>query len=336
MKKWDLLRPLLCLALALALCALSGCAGGAASDVSSEGSSVSADDPESRASSSAAFSSSSLSSFPSSQAASELEAVSDVPKEASPAIDVLALGGALLFEAPDGVSAAGSPLAAGQPLTVLPTDDPLWYECAQEDGSTAYVYAEWVHRENETRSLYDEWLERKLAELKSQLPEGKYWNHMWNDDVSYGDETPWLVSDTPCQHWDYGETYCNFYNGAMKSLFPSDTLCQCAGFASFLSDQIFGTNAPLHTFYDYSMLRVGDHIRLAEWEHSMTVTAVGGDGVTVAEVNRNYEDCAISWSRTLSWGEVESYDWDATYISRYPMRESFDENGNCLWEAWEQ
>lgn len=201
-----------------------------------------------------------------------------------------------------------------------PTDDPMWYTCVLDDGMTAYAYADHMCETDSEESLFSAYFREKTKLLQSQLPDGKYWNHIGIDDIAWGEETPWIVTDTPCGHSTYGEGACNFYNGAMAEVFPYEgALCQCLGFASLLSDQFFGEDAPVRQIEDYHALRPGDHIRLAEWTHSMLVVAVTDEGISVAECNENYEDCRISWGRTMSWDEVRSYDWDATYYTRYPM-----------------
>lgn len=210
-------------------------------------------------------------------------------------------------------------LHVGDEILVEPTDDPMWYSC-EIDGVAAFAYADHVRNTDSGESLFAEYLSEKLKLLQSQLPEGKYWNHIGIEGIAWGEETPWIVTDTPCDHTWRGEGECNFYNGATAAVFPYEgALCQCLGFASFLSDQIFGEAAPVREIYDYRDLRVGDHIRLDEWTHSMTVVGVDEDGITVAECNENYEDCKISWSRKMSWDEVASYDWDAEYLTRYPL-----------------
>lgn len=226
-------------------------------------------------------------------------------------------------------------LDAGTFVSLTETKDPLWYSAQQENGMTGYLYAEELYRIEEdgntaSKNMFQETANKKLAELQERLPEGKYWNHMWQD-IPYGEETPFLISDTPCEHSVYGELYCNFYNGKTEEIFYSNTLCQCLGFASLLSDQLFGFDAPLHVFYDIDLLRVGDHIRLHEYEHSMTVVGKYEDGIIVGEANENYEDCLISWTRQISYWELEELAWDSEYISRYPMY--LDEDGAFIpWE----
>ena len=235
-------------------------------------------------------------------------------------------------------AAVGSPVAdlpAGQTVEVQKTDNSLWYAITafETDG---YLYAENLYRVEEDgsvspKSMFEEYAERKFTYLQERLPDGNYWNHMGRNDISYGEEVSFVTTETPCVHRSYGELYCNFYNGATKQLFTSNTLCQCLGFASLLSDQVFGTNAPLHTFRDSALLRVGDHIRLNEYEHSMIVKEIHEDYLVVAEVNANYQDCLISWSTQLTWDRLRSLSWDTRFYSRYPLRP----DGNGGYVSWE-
>lgn len=230
-------------------------------------------------------------------------------------------------------------LPAGEILEVAEEGGSLWYVMETDDGQAGYLYGEALYPLDETgqtssQSLAWKAVEERLSSLREQLPEGKYWNHM-GQDIPFGEETPFSVTDTPCEHSIYGETYCNLYNGATLSLFPEyGYLCQCLGFASLLSDQIFGQDAPLSIFYDFDLLRPGDEIRLDEYEHSMIITDKGDDYVVVAEVNADYEDCLISWSRQLERWELEELSWDLEYISRYPMV-SGDDGSWITWEEWE-
>ncbi len=227
-----------------------------------------------------------------------------------------------LYETP----APDSPLRdleAGLELIVAETDDPLWYLASLEDGTAGYLYGEALRRISRdgsvaSDSLFSQAAAERLEELEHKLPNGKYWNHMGLE-TKPGAETPFSITDTPCRHMEYGETYCNFYNGETVSMFPYDSLCQCLGFASFLSDQLFGKGAPFYVYHDPDLLRVGDHIRLRDYEHSVIVTEVTEKGVSLAEVNADYEDCLISWGRQLSRRELEGLLWDSEYISRYPL-----------------
>lgn len=150
-----------------------------------------------------------------------------------------------------------------------------------------------------------------LDQLRREFPDGSYWNHMEN-----GEEGG--VTETPCVHSLYGEEFCNHYSGGTGSLFPQyDPMCQCLGFASLFSDRLFGEDAPLSVHRDFDALRPGDHIRLTGACHSVIVVEKTDDGVTVAEVNRDYETCEISWGRYVSREELLSYGEEQEYITRY-------------------
>lgn len=225
-------------------------------------------------------------------------------------------------------------LSAGHTVSVQATEDPLWYAlipddpettpAVSEDGAAGYLYAEVLFPLEEdgapgTQSLFQRYLQGSFSALKLRFPAGKYWNHMGYD-LPYGEESPEIVTDTPCDHSLYGETYCNFYNGKTAGFFQNTTINECLGFASYLSDSLFGTQAQITRCTDLSLLRAGDHIRLREYEHSMTVTSVSEEGITVAEVNRDYGDCLIEWGRFLSFPELSALSWDLEFYTRYPLR----------------
>lgn len=236
--------------------------------------------------------------------------------------------GTPIFPEPGCAQPAEGFIAAGETLTVWATDSMVWFSCSQ-----GYLYGEDLYavygEETSQASLVHSLLEQRLRALEEQLPQGLYWNHA-GQDLPWGLETPFSVTDAPCEHSLYDHLYCNLYESPAHALFPEyDHLCQCLGFACLLSDQLFGLEAPLFFLEDYDALRVGDHIRLWEYEHSMVVRSVDEEGLTFAEVNPGYEDCAISWDRYCTWEEWESsYAWDIQcVITRYPL----------LWdgESWQ-
>lgn len=154
----------------------------------------------------------------------------------------------------------------------------------------------------------------KLEALREKFPDGKYWNHM-SLEKSPGPDS---VTDLPCDHAAYGEAYCNSYNGATSELFPQyEDPCQCLGFASMLSDLVFGESAPVSIHRSWEQLRVGDQIRLTSEEHSMVVIEKSGDWVRVAECNADYQTCRIGWGRELSRQQLEDYGEELEYITRY-------------------
>ena len=241
---------------------------------------------------------------------------------------------ASLYEKAD----AGNPIAtlpAGQTVEVQKTNSMLWYAATGLE-TGGYLYAESLYRVAEDgsispKNMFEEYAERKFSYLQERLPHGNYWNHMGLSEYSYGQEVTFVTTETPCVHHSYGELYCNFYNGATKQLFSANTLCECLGFASLLSDHVFGTELPLHTFRDEKLLRVGDHIRLNEYEHSMIVKEIHEDYLVVAEVNANYEDCLISWTTQFTWSRLRNLSWDSRFISRYPLRPD-GSGGYVPWE----
>ena len=165
----------------------------------------------------------------------------------------------------------------------------------------------------EPQPITEEEAAATLESLRDTFPDGSYWNHMGLEEW---DE--FTVTDIPCDHDLYWDTYCNSYTGGIQELFPQfEPMEQCLGFAALLSDLVFGEDAPVSTFTDYIQLRVGDHIRLELTEHSMTVLTVAEEGITVVECNRDYEHCLISWDRFLSWEELAAYSYEMECITRY-------------------
>ncbi len=160
-------------------------------------------------------------------------------------------------------------------------------------------------------------IRKKLSELQKSFPQGAYWNHAEGE----GDD-PFATTHTPCEHAVFGDAYCHHYEGATQEFFPCyKPLSQCLAFASFLSDQLFGEDAPISVHRSFSRLKPGDHIRLTGEEHSMIVVEKDSDSVTVAEVNSDYEHCQISWDRTVSREELEALGEEVEYLTRYPQND---------------
>lgn len=165
----------------------------------------------------------------------------------------------------------------------------------------------------EPQPITEEEAAATLESLRDTFPEGSYWNH-----VGVEDWDEFTVTDSPCQHDLYWDAYCNTYTGGIQELFPQfEPMEQCLGFAALLSDLVFGEDAPVSTFTDYTQLRVGDNIRLELTEHSMVVLTVDGEGITVVECNSDYEHCRISWDRFLSWDDLAATSYEMECITRY-------------------
>ena len=180
-------------------------------------------------------------------------------------------------------------------------------ESSQEAMDFAVSYYE------EPQPITEEEAAATLESLRDTFPEGAYWNH-----VGVEDWDEFTVTDSPCQHDLYWDAYCNTYTGGIQELFPQfEPMEQCLGFAALLSDLVFGEDAPVSTFTDYTQLRVGDNIRLELTEHSMVVLTVDGEGITVVECNSDYEHCRISWDRFLSWDDLAATSYEMECITRY-------------------
>lgn len=185
-------------------------------------------------------------------------------------------------------------------------------ESAPEESSQGAVdFA--VSYYEEPQLITEEEAAATLESLRDTFPEGAYWNH-----VGVEDWDEFTVTDSPCQHDLYWDAYCNTYTGGIQELFPQfEPMEQCLGFAALLSDLVFGEDAPVSTFADYTQLRVGDNIRLELTEHSMVVLTVDGEGITVVECNSDYEHCRISWDRFLSWDDLAATSYEMECITRY-------------------
>jgi len=149
-------------------------------------------------------------------------------------------------------------------------------------------------------------VEEKLKILEGQFPSGKYWNHRELQDMG---DTCFCISDVPCEHSRNGYEFCNQYQGAMRDLFSDFSGIQCFGYASLISDLLFGVDAPISEHQDLERIRVGDHIRFLNAEHSVIVTEIGRDEnnklyVGVTECNADYENCRISWGRRITEDEL--------------------------------
>ncbi len=149
-------------------------------------------------------------------------------------------------------------------------------------------------------------VEEKLKFLEGQFPSGKYWNHR---DLQVMGDTCLCISGVPCEHNQNGYAFCNQYQGAMRDLFSDFSGIQCFGYASLLSDLLFGADAPISEHQDIERIRVGDHIRFLNAQHSVIVTEIGRDEndmffVCVTECNADYENCRISWGRRITEDEL--------------------------------
>ena len=160
-----------------------------------------------------------------------------------------------------------------------------------------------------TRQVY-----KKLMQLKKKFPNGKYWNHVGRK-MKEGKDTSNYVTSKPCNHSgslnQYGvKSTCNMHIDKANHIRGY----QCYGFASLLSDKIFG-NKVNKTHRSFSKARVGDHVRYS-------AGSSGGHSVIIVEKHKNYiiaaecnygNTCRIVWGRKISAAELRG----AMYLSKY-------------------
>lgn len=122
-------------------------------------------------------------------------------------------------------------------------------------------------------TVSQETVRNRIYSLYNEYPEGRYW------DLSFG--YVWLGN-----HGQHG------YDG-----------WGCVAFALEMSDQVFGSNAPVTPVYDFSnienTIRVGDIISVDFGGHQVVVTDVLDYGVQVVEGN---------FSGMVHWGRVFTFD----------------------------
>ena len=171
--------------------------------------------------------------------------------------------------------------------------------------------------ENNSNEYPENWVNefnKKIIVLQNIFQSGKYWNHM-GQDATNPEETNniFSVTDIPCNHYQNGEAYCNAHYGKSDEIYPYKATCsQCRGFASLLSDLIFGEDAPVRYFEDYDELRIGDQARIDGDYHSVFIIDKTDDYVIVAECNSDLQTCQINWGRKILRENMAGW-----YISRW-------------------
>ncbi|MBE5940133.1 MAG: hypothetical protein E7266_07025 [Lachnospiraceae bacterium] len=156
-------------------------------------------------------------------------------------------------------------------------------------------------------------IKSKIEELRELYPDGRFWNHMDIDEDEY-DENKNYVTDKACNHTKNSTKYCNTYKGKSSDAYPYAVAGrQSVGFASMLSDYVFGTEVEAYSFSDYEKLRIGDQARVDGDTQTVFVIDKTDDYIEVVEVNNNGTNCRISWGRRITKAELA----DAFYISRY-------------------
>lgn len=189
-------------------------------------------------------------------------------------------------------------------------------------------------------------IEMRLEKLKSEFPDGYYWNHrvtgesdkiqniLTRLDESYADS----VTSYPCTDHDYGagrgDYDCNYF----------DEGYQCHGFAAQLFYRIFGVRQSTLPEIDRKLYEIqpGDLVRLRRNTHSAIVLSVDGLRFTVAECNVSdvgeVPSCEISWGRTCSITDITYYVHAPNYEqikndTNWKSLESKSNQGNNFYSA---
>ena len=171
-------------------------------------------------------------------------------------------------------------------------------------------------------------ISEKISLLKQFFPAGSYWNShdsLDEDENESKYQAAMHISTTPCSNFgSYSDYWCNAYNGITKNMFSyeGDNI-QCLGFASMISDFLWGEETPIYISYDWDDIEVGDHIRFISAEHSVTVIAKTETTIYVVECNRDYEDCMIEWNREITKSYLLSQSWEVLKRGVNPDGDTF-------------
>ncbi len=171
-------------------------------------------------------------------------------------------------------------------------------------------------------------ISEKITLLKQFFPAGSYWNShdsLDEDENESKYQAAMHISTTPCSNFgSYSDYWCNAYNGITKNMFSyeGDNI-QCLGFASMISDFLWGEETPIYISYDWDDIEVGDHIRFISAEHSVTVITKTETAIYVVECNRDYEDCMIEWNREITKSYLLSQSWEVLKRGVNPDGDTF-------------
>ncbi|MDO4459364.1 MAG: hypothetical protein Q4C42_04640 [Clostridia bacterium] len=158
-------------------------------------------------------------------------------------------------------------------------------------GNGNTVYSQWSDTVKITPASY---VKKRIEYLKTVYPDGKYW---CRNGIVYNHGG---VSDYPCGTCN-GNYYYGFCASVTTGAYPA---MQCHGFASLMSDEIFGkpsgfSNVKYSKHSDLDKLKPGDFVRLYGIVHSILITDVNhttGE-VSAVECNGDGYTCQIWWVR---------------------------------------
>lgn len=180
--------------------------------------------------------------------------------------------------------------------------------------------------ENVNLPLYDRDYEAWIAEfetiiegIKTQYPEGMFYNSVGvsnNDEENPNSQTGNVTSITTseCNHELYGTKYCNEYHGKSNDAYPYAVAGRRdVGFASMISDLIFGKEAEAYIYYEYDDIKVGDQARINNDSYTVIILEKTDDHIIVGGIDYETNICRIMWEKKIKKNELSS----AFYVSRY-------------------
>ena len=195
-------------------------------------------------------------------------------------------------------------------------------------GIAGYLYKVGATLEHETitpptvthvkNNLTEDKTRKALEALQQQYPDGMYWNNPAGTELdTKRNDQDTCLSSIPCNH-NQTDMTCAHHVGIASAPFLYPSAMQCLGFASMISNTIFGQGAPIRVHQSWTDLKVGDMIRLIKSSHAFIVTSIDHDNdtVQVLECNRDCSTCVIRWGRTVSEAAVQSEPYDI--VTRYP------------------
>jgi len=243
---------------------------------------------------------------------------------------------AIVFQSPDADSEPLARLPANALVTVLAEGVDGFCMVQLQNRKMGYIEEDALQHQYEQPALIrtvpefssagavtEEEAAARLQELSAYFQHGFYWNCIGTGQRQSKDNL-FLITETPCHHPSQGYSYCNIYTGTLCNAYPEySTAMQCFGYVNLLSDLVFGTEAPVSSHGSFDRIRVGDHVRLVLWDHSMLVTKVCKDenGETyfyATDVNADYDSCRIQWGRKFTKQELRRLGDYVLVQTRYP------------------
>lgn len=194
----------------------------------------------------------------------------------------------------------------GQQVTIIGDTSAEWLKVRGADRHTGATIEGYSHRDYYTINppstpTPSDPLQAKIAELKTRFVNGQYWNKYNSADGSRTGTTPCYCSNTciatcACQ--------CGGYDNAW----------QCHGYALRIGYELFGSSPRTWSkAYTLDNLQPGDIIRYLNDGHTVVVTEVSGDTVTITDCNW-IGPCKVRWDAQMSKSQFTGL----TYVMKHP------------------